>query len=184
MVAEADEQTNPTALQDDELGFLQRGAEAARIADDLVRSANDVGGCTVMQARSSAGLRQTTGFVASLGDGEWHASCGAHTSMAPPSAVFDHLLHGREDRGGGGRGRPCVGQVMTSSSRLMSPLVQWATARRTGKTPAPGRGIHRFDHRAANRHRCISVRMDWHRMFRTGACREFFSPGSRSASCA
>jgi len=43
------EQTDITYLQDDELGCLQRGAEAPRVTDDLVRSRDELTCQTVRQ---------------------------------------------------------------------------------------------------------------------------------------
>ena len=89
MVAGRHEPTDTPDLQDPELARLQRGAEAARVADDLVRPCDDLGGRAHWQARAAAqlqpsysdaaiqtcvtmkvlfgmALRQTTGFVESL----------------------------------------------------------------------------------------------------------------------
>jgi hypothetical protein len=85
MVARRHEPTDAPDLQDPELASLQRGAQAPRLADDLVRpettweaaptgrrgcqqSYSDaaIQTCLTMKVLFGMALRQTTGFVESL----------------------------------------------------------------------------------------------------------------------
>ena len=57
VVAGVDEQTEHPELQDTELARLQLGAQAPRVADDLVRSWHGLGGAADRQAWATAHLQ-------------------------------------------------------------------------------------------------------------------------------
>lgn len=58
MIAVLHEQADTPDVQDDELAELQRGAQAPRLSDDLVRPRHDVGGRADGQARAAPELQR------------------------------------------------------------------------------------------------------------------------------